>query len=271
MRYRAKKSLPPQKSRPNRDKRNYSLFKELAFVLIVSLLTCLLAKKGSFLGLVPWALSTLPHELGHAIPSWWMGIVALPTFTITLQLSAKKQLWVFAVQLFLCYQVFKVGRYFSSKLITALPFLWVLAAVICSLFLTDSVQEQFIIWSGNAGQQAFGTAMIALGFAFGPNLAWVRKQFYALYVWGGIILSSAAWNWRQSKADPSLVPFGGYGETSGDSEMSNGDIDRLINDFNWTMDEVISSYNSFSIWCVVFLLALFFLALGFRPQTEPTS
>lgn len=217
---------------------------DLKLVAAVFAGTALFSRTGLW-GLFSWAISTPFHETGHAAAAWLTSRAALPTPFKAIVFSEQREIWFFLLQVAVCYWIWKRGRdeEDGGGLLIGLAWVWVVLLVFCSFVLGIQAREQLIIWAGQAGELALAAAAVSVGLRYGSELPWVygttkfARQHKVLLFWGSVVFAASASRWFLCLGNRTLVPFGAFGE-----EPDAGDLDRLKDDFNWTVPGMIKSY-----------------------------
>jgi len=217
---------------------------DLKLVAAVAVATALFARTPVW-GVFSWAISTPFHETGHAAAAWLTSRPALPTPFRAIVFSEQREIWFFLLQLAGCYLIWKRGHdeEDGGGLLVGLAWTWAALLVFCTFLLGPQAREQLMIWAGQAGELALAAAAISVGLAYGSDLSWVygttkfSRQHKVLLFWGAVVFAASASRWFLSLGNRTLVPFGAFGE-----EPDAGDLDRLKDDFNWTVPGLIKSY-----------------------------
>lgn len=218
--------------------------RDLKLVAAVAVATALFSRTPLW-GVFSWAIACPFHETGHAAAAWLTSRLALPTPFKAIVFSEQREIWFFLVQIAGCYLMWKRGRDEANGggLLVGLAWTWAVLLVFCSFVLGPQAREQFMIWAGGAGELALAAAAVSVGLAYGSDLPWVygttkfARQHRVLLFWGTVVFAASASRWLLCLRNPTLVPFGAFGE-----EPDAGDLDRLSIDFNWTVPGMIRSY-----------------------------
>jgi hypothetical protein len=217
---------------------------DLKLVAVVAVVAALFGRTALW-GVFSWAISTPFHETGHAAAAWLTSRTALPTPFKAIIFSEQREIWFFLLQLAGCAWIWKIGRDEEDGrgLLVGLAWVWSVLLVFCSFVLGVQAREQFMIWAGQGGELLLAAAAISLGLAYGSDLPWVygttkfARQHKVLLFWGAVVFAGSPSRWFLCLRNPTLVPFGAFGE-----EPDAGDLDRLKDDFNWTVPGMIKSY-----------------------------
>lgn len=202
------------------------------------------------------------HELGHAVGAWLAGLVAIPLpWGLTL-VGGWSWLVVLGVSSLVGYLGWRSVR--EGK-----PFLLAFAGVmiILQLTLTFAVsREQAEMWwvfGGIGGEFLLTTLAIAGFYHPGPRrLRWDFWRFVFLVPAAVVFVRSTVF-WLGVEKDPSQMPYGAvFGR---DSE---GDLDRLVGQWGWTPEEIVTTFLTLSLLCgwIIIGYYVFFLVRSLRQR-----
>jgi len=200
------------------------------------------------------------HEFGHAIASWFVGVVAVPLPWITL--GGQERSFLFALLLFgalgaLGWRLWKGG----GRPLTAAPVLLAVLLLI-GLWVPFRHATTFIVFSGDGGALVLGT-LLMLGAMLLPDES--RLSRGALR-WGYLVIGAGAFmdvfvTWVKAWRDFAELPFG-RSESSGLSDAS-----RLVDVSGWSEQGLVRSYLGLGLVCLVVLAAV----VAFRLTTRRTA
>jgi hypothetical protein len=201
------------------------------------------------------------HEFGHAIASWFCGVVAVPLPWVTM--GGQERSFLFPVLLFgglgaLGWRWWKA----EQRALVAVPgVLGVLLMI--GLLMPFSRATTFIVFSGDGGALVLGTVLM-LGAMLLPDES--RLSHGALR-WGYLVIGAGAFmdvfvSWVKSWRDFADLPFG-RNEGSGLSDAS-----RLVDVSGWSEQGLVRSYLGLAFFC----LAVMAVVVAFRLLKQtPTS
>lgn len=217
----------------------------------------LVCKLLRFPDMILWYFFSIPvHEFGHAIASWLGGRFAVPIgafipmagFTY---ISLERSILVYALVLVLL----GLTLYRSARERTPFLFFTALIALLVQHHLTwktNAAQWQHtVIYSGIGAEFMLGTWLaLAFFFRMPTKLHWDFFRPAALVI-GTYSLTSTFVRWREIRGGISEMPLGSFISGNGDS---NGDLDRLILEHSWTVNEVIQHFNHLGNLCAGLLV-----------------
>lgn len=204
-----------------------------------------------FTGLFAWALSTPPHELGHTLAAWLTSHWASPTMFFTVMPSEDRQMWLFAAEVIACALIFRAGLRGGGAVCFLVSITWLVLLLIGTFVLKPNAQDQLILWSGQGGEQILATVMIMAALIYGDTIPWVEDHYTVLLFWGAMSYTNSVRRWYLSQNDPTQVPFGAFGESGDAGDASNGDVDRLLEQYHWTLDQLTHSYLRTAAVCFI--------------------
>jgi hypothetical protein len=213
-----------------------------------------------------WYFFSIPtHEMGHAIAAWLSGRLAIPVGAfipmagMTFYFSFDRHVWMYLLVLAGLLALLYRGWHSGSS------FLGGLAAVLVVLqfkmtWLTTAEQAQMAFTIGGIrGEFLLGTTLILGYFYRLPIPRWDFFRYLPL-VAGTYVLSSAFWLWRHIASGKKEMPLGSFLNGSGDS---NGDLDKLMQQHDWTAQGLIHHFNQLGVLCVTVVVA-HYLWFGLR-------
>ena len=190
------------------------------------------------------------HELGHATAAWLCGRPSVPGPWFT-PVAAERS-WVLAllVSAGLAYGIWRFRDSEQGPWLRRLLGAVLVVQLGCTLLLTPSAVERFILFAGDAGALVFGTLLMASIFVPRGSLlhrGWLR--------WGLLAIGAAAFVdvfslWWGARTDLDLIPFG---QNEG---MGLSDPSRLADDYGWTPRQLVNRYLGVGVTCLVMLTGL---------------
>jgi len=201
-------------------------------VLFLSYLFCSTA-----LGRMLASLVGMPfHELGHATASWLSSRIAipLPFFTVWYDdQSVFMGLVVASALTWLGYHAYRENNRFALG--TAVVLLIIQA--IFTLALPAQLTLMWQILSGALGELLFGAfLLVAFHFPLPDRTRWDFWRWVAI-VPGALCFTHAMKLWRTVVSDVSQMPWG-----SAIGSDSDGDMNRLVQQFGWGANELAEFY-----------------------------
>lgn len=189
------------------------------------------------------------HELGHATVAWFCGFNAIPTVWKTMIPNDKgvvASILVFA-------GIVTLANYGRRKMQSG----WIiLAGMLLALqgygtfILSERDAQMLFIFGGDGAGMVLATVLM-ITFYFGK-----QAQFYKGGLrWGFVFIGSAAFTdmfmtWVRSLSDRANVP---YGLTGGEPT----DAFKLIHNFGWSWEQLISRHVNLGIVCLLVLFVFY--------------
>lgn len=228
-----------------------ALEKKLCIYTIPAMLTAswLVQFSDLFASLQRIVLGMPVHELGHATVAWFCGFNAIPTVWKTLIPNDKgivASILVFA-------GIVALANYGRRKMKSG----WiVLAGILLALqgygtfILGERDAKMYFIFGGDGGGMVLAT-LLMITFYFGKETQLYKGNLR----WGFVFIGSAAFvdmfmTWVRSLSDRANVP---YGLTGGEPT----DAYKLIHNFGWSWEQLISRHVSLGIVCLLVLLTFY--------------
>lgn len=224
------------------------------------------------LSILVWLCSMAVHEVGHAIGFILSSRIAVPTFGFTVPLQSEPSIYTFGGLLLLGggwhWGAWRSGYYLLGSIPIALaPLLLLFSWVVPRQW-----ADEFAILAGQGGELVLGAFLLIIFFQPMPQLFRWRVNRYLFLVIGAGALSSALHRWLQASRDASQLPLGAFIDFNrifGEGSESSGDMDRLIREFGWTADELVSLFMWMSLGTVVVLLGVY-LSMLYRHVSQLT-
>ena len=207
----------------------------LLAVPLVLLLSGLLCSTG--FGRLLGHLVGMPfHELGHAAASWLSSRIAIPLPFFTFWYDDQSVLMGFVVAAtlgWLLFHTYREENWFMMSAASVVLAAWAVATFVVSANTT----LQWQILAGALGELAFGGfLLVAFHFPLPDRFRWDFWRWVALFP-AGICFMQALLMWRASQTDLSRMPWG-----SALGSDSDGDMNRLVQQFDWTALQLAEFY-----------------------------
>jgi hypothetical protein len=223
------------------------------------------------LGVLVWFIGMVFHELGHAVAYWLSGRFAIPTFAYTMSLQESPSVFSVVVILGLILALGYFGWKYKHQPLLSVAALSVVLFVVLTGVLSSSSSEVVILYSGLGGELVLGTAAMMSAYVAMPDrFNWRINRFVFLGL-GATSFAQAALRWYRAQSDVSQLPMGALLDFSGifGGGESNGDLDRLIREFGWTQQYIVSVYSRTTVLCAAVLIGWFLYLL--RPRSDRPS
>lgn len=203
------------------------------------------------------------HEMGHAVAAWLCGRWAFPVGAIipfvAYTYGGHERSWSF----FLVFQgaLLWLSMMFARLGLGSLRWLPLAVggvAIGMTWMMPVEKGKMLFLYGGIGGEFVLSTLLICLFYYRLPYcLRWDFFRFPAL-IFGVSCFSSAFEMWREIQAGTRPLPRGTMlvGRTD-----SNGDIDRLLSEFQWTEPELIANLNRLGVLCGIIILAHYGVAV----------
>jgi len=195
------------------------------------------------------------HELGHAAASWLSSRIAvpLPFFTVWFDdQSVLMGLVVASGLMWLGYHAYRERNRFA--LATAVVLLVIQAAF--TLALPARLTLMWQILSGALGELLFGAfLLVAFHFPLPDRLRWDFWRWVAI-IPGALCFTHAMRLWRTVVSDVSQMPWG-----SAIGNDSDGDMNRLVQQFDWGANELAEFYLHTGYLCIAAIAIAYVYAI----------
>ncbi|WP_448573237.1 hypothetical protein [Trichothermofontia sp.] len=204
------------------------------------------------------------HEFGHATVAWLSGRRALPLPFGWTSWSEQRSLFVYLGIVFLLGLMAHAGWREKLRWPIILAGGIALLQFVMTWLLPQSVIECWLVFGGIGGEFYLSTlVMIAFYMRLPDRWRWDFWRYVAL-----VIAASSFWKnfgfWHQIKCGQAEIPWGSLLGGEGDA---GGDMDRLVNDFGWTPDQIINTYSQLGNLCLLVLLGVYIaIGVGLYPQ-----
>ncbi len=194
------------------------------------------------------------HELGHSSAAWLSGYKATPLPIGWTPIEGEQSLFVYFGVLFLFGVLAAAGWRESRPAAVAAAVLGAVLQAWMTWRLPPHTREFWHIYGGVGGQFYLGALMMAAFFVPLPDWfkwGWCR---YLVFFAGASTLLDISDLWRDVYRGVEEIPFGSllHGE-----EDAGGDMNRLMDDFGWTMAQIRRSYYLLGLGCWLALAATY--------------
>ena len=194
------------------------------------------------------------HELGHAAASWLSSRIAIPLPFFTFwyhDQSLLMGLVVVGVLGWLIFHTYRERNRFMLGVAVAMLAAWGIATFLISP--TTTLMWQIL--AGALGEILFGAfLLVAFHFPLPDRFRWDFWRWVAI-IPGSLCFVHATLLWRTVSADVSQMPWG-----SAIGADSDGDMNRLVQQFNWSANDLADFYLAVAYACVGALLATYLYA-----------
>lgn len=210
------------------------------------------------------------HEFGHAFMAWLSGRRALPLFIGWTNVNPERSLSVYICFAFLIgVTIWKSCQHRAWYLVGVGGVLLLFQAWFTFRLDVDQF-EALMVWGGVAGELWISTLLvIAFYFKMPDRMRWDFFRYISLFV-GAYTFLHIYLHWRQIANGEAPVPRGTMwgGETD-----AGGDMDRLMDDFGWSSQQLIRSYMRTAHFCMLGMAGTYlaFLAHSFLPKAPPPA
>lgn len=194
------------------------------------------------------------HELGHAAASWLSSRIAVPLPFFTFWLDEQSVLMGLIVAGVLAWMMFHTwrerNRFMFGVVTTALG-----AWAIATFAISPNTTLMWQILAGALGEIVFGAfLLVAFHFPLPDRFRWDFWRWVAL-VPASLCFMHALSLWRTVSADVSQMPWG-----SAIGSESDGDMNRLVQQFAWSANDLAELYLYVAYGCLVALAAAYVYA-----------
>ena len=191
------------------------------------------------------------HELGHAAASWLSSRIAIPLPFFTFWLEEQSVLMgviVVGVLGWLMFHTRREKNHFMLGVAAALLATWAIATFLISP--TTTLMWQIL--AGALGEIVFGAfLLVAFHFPLPDRFRWDFWRWAAL-VPAGLCFVQAVRLWRTVSADVSQMPWG-----SAIGADSDGDMNRLVQQFSWSANDLADFYLAVAYACLLVLFVTY--------------
>jgi hypothetical protein len=194
------------------------------------------------------------HELGHAAASWLSSRIAIPLPFFTFWLDGQSFLMglvVAGVLAWMMFHTWREGNRFMFGVVTTVLGAW----AITTFAISPNTTLMWQILAGALGEIVFGAfLLVAFHFPLPDRFRWDFWRWIAL-VPASLCFMHAIWLWRTVSADVSQMPWG-----SAIGSESDGDMNRLVQQFAWNANDLADLYLHVAYGCLVALTAVYVYA-----------
>lgn len=194
------------------------------------------------------------HELGHAAASWLSSRIAIPLPFFTFWFDDQSVLMgslVVGVLGWLMFHTHRENNRFMLGVTGAMLAGWAIATFLISP--TTTLMWQIL--AGALGEIVFGAfLLVAFHFPLPDRFRWDFWRWVAI-IPGALCFVHATLLWRTASADVSQMPWG-----SAIGAESDGDMNRLVQQFSWSANDLADFYLGVAYACLGALLATYLYA-----------
>jgi hypothetical protein len=202
---------------------------------------------GSFIQRIMFGMPV--HEVGHAMVGWFSGYSAIPTFWKTLVPDSRGFIAPFILGgavgylLYQAYLARKFGLLIGGGVLVVLQ-------LVGTFFITPQTARMLITFGGDGLGMVLATVLM-MTFFFGKS----GRLYVGGVRWGTLGIGAAAFvdmygTWWAARSDVGAVPFGLTGGQPTDSL-------KLVDNYGWSMHELINRYFAVGIICLIALAVVY--------------
>ena len=204
------------------------------------------------------------HELGHAAASWLSSRIAIPLPFFTFwydEQSVWMGLLVAGVLSWLMFHTYREKNYFMLGVAGAVLLGWAATTFLIS----PNTTLMWQILAGALGEIVFGAfVLVAFHFPLPDRFRWDFWRWVTL-IPAALCFVHAILLWRVVWSDVTQMPWG-----SAISAESDGDMNRLVQDFAWSANDLADLYLTAAYAClggivVTYAYAAYRMKKGIRP------
>jgi MFS family permease len=194
------------------------------------------------------------HELGHAAASWLSSRIAVPLPFFTFWYDDQSVLMGLLVAGVLAWLMFHMHREKNHFMLGVTGVILAAWAVI-TFMISPTTTLMWQILAGVLGEILFGAfLLVAFHFPLPDRFRWDFWRWVAL-VPAALSFVHATLLWRTVSADVSQMPWG-----SAIGADSDGDMNRLVQQFAWNANDLADFYLAAAYACLVALAAAYVYA-----------
>ncbi|MDH4282433.1 MAG: zf-TFIIB domain-containing protein [Myxococcales bacterium] len=176
------------------------------------------------------------HELGHAAASWLSSRIAIPLPFFTFWFDDQSAWMGLLVAGVLGWLIFHTRRE-RNRFMFAVAWVLLSAWAVITFFIPASRTLMWQILAGALGELVFGAfILIAFHFPLPDRLRWDFWRWVAL-IPASLCFTHAMILWHGVSADVSQMPWG-----SAVGSESDGDMNRLVQQFGWSANDLADFY-----------------------------
>ncbi len=203
------------------------------------------------------------HELGHAAASWLSSRVAIPLPFFTFWYDDQSLVMGLLVAGFLGWLMFHTYREKNHFMLGAAGVV-VVAWGVMTFVVSPRTTLMWQILAGALGEIVFGAFVLtAFHFPLPDRFRWDFWRWVAI-IPAALCFVHAAKLWRTVSADVSLMPWG-----SAIGAESDGDMNRLVQQFAWSANDLADFYLAVAYACICAVAASYAYA-AYRLRKGPT-
>jgi Zn-finger nucleic acid-binding protein len=195
------------------------------------------------------------HELGHAAASWLSSRIAIPLPFFTYWFNDQSVLMgsiVVGVLGWLMFHTYRENNRFMFGVAGAVLAAW----AITTFLISPTTTLMWQILAGALGEILFGAfLLVAFHFPLPDRFRWDFWRWVAI-IPASLCFVHAALLWRTVSADVSQMPWG-----SAIGADSDGDMNRLVQQFGWSANDLADFYLAVAYACLAALFATYLYAI----------
>jgi hypothetical protein len=204
-----------------------------------------------FLPFLQRTFLTMPvHELGHSSVAWLCGFWSIPSLWVAVTSDTRGFLMpvlILGAAGFLIWRSWLKERWG----LVALGVVIVLLQLWGTLMIKADTARMLIIFGGDGMGMVIATLLMA-SFFFGKG----TQLYKGSLRWGFCAIGAAAFVdifslWWATRTDKGRIPFGEQ-ERAGPSDAT-----KLVDDFGWTIDQLVNRHVTVGVVCLVVLAAVY--------------
>ncbi len=198
------------------------------------------------------------HEFGHAIVAWLSGRKAIPLPIGWTNVEPERSLFVYFGILVLLGLLGWSGYKERQRWPMVLAIGLALLQVYMTWWMSADRFEMWLAFGGIGGEFYLCTLMM-VSFYF-PLPAYWRWDFYRYPVVLGAAFTffGKLSSWRQIRRGVESIP---WGSLWGGADHAGGDMNILSDQFGWSDQLIIDTYNGIGGWCLLMILSVYFYFL----------
>lgn len=205
----------------------------------------------AFLPFLQRTFLTMPvHELGHSITAWLCGFWSIPTLWKAITAETRGFVTPLVVLGALGFMAWRAWTK-EDWLLVALAGAILLLQLAGTLGIRETTATMLIVFGGDGLGMILATLLMA-SFYFGKQ----TNLYKGSLRWGFVAIGAAAFVdmfsvWWAARTDKGKIPFG---EMDG---VGHSDATRLVDDFGWTIDQLVGRHVTVGVLCLLALAAVY--------------